>query len=64
MANTNNAAQKVVRCAIYTRKSTEERLEQSYNSLMPSETRGKAGRYYRHCMTTGGSPGPIRSGPP
>ena len=29
----DQAAQKVIRCAVYTRKSTEEGLEQEFNSL-------------------------------
>jgi site-specific DNA recombinase len=33
MSNSNGASVKTVRCAVYTRKSTEEGLEQDFNSL-------------------------------
>ena len=33
MASTNNGPAKPIRCAIYTRKSTEEGLNQDFNSL-------------------------------
>src|SRR5688572_6811654 len=36
------ASQKVVRCAIYTRKSTEEGLEQEFNSLDAQRESGEA----------------------
>ena len=46
------------RCAIYTRKSTEEGLEQEFNSLDAQREAGeaKAGSVCRRCMTTAGSP--------
>ena len=42
MANISNTAPKVIRCAIYTRKSTEEGLEQSFNSLDAQRDAGEA----------------------
>lgn len=42
MASTNNGAPKLVRCAIYTRKSTEEGLEQNFNSLDAQRDAGEA----------------------
>lgn len=42
MASTTNEIAKVVRCAIYTRKSTEEGLEQSFNSLDAQRDAGEA----------------------
>jgi hypothetical protein len=36
--NTESTASSVVRCAIYTRKSTEEGLEQEFNSLDAQRT--------------------------
>ena len=34
--------QRVLRCAIYTRKSTEEGLEQSFNTLQAQREAGEA----------------------
>ena len=42
MANISNIAPKVIRCAIYTRKSTEEGLEQNFNSLDAQRDAGEA----------------------
>jgi site-specific DNA recombinase len=41
-STTSNGSSKVVRCAIYTRKSTEEGLEQSFNSLDNQRDAGEA----------------------
>jgi hypothetical protein len=38
----NNSPSKVIRCAIYTRKSTEEGLEQNFNSLDAQRDAGEA----------------------
>jgi hypothetical protein len=62
-----------VRCAIYTRKSSEEGLEQEFNSLQaqrklarPSSTASgtKAGCACPRLMTTAGSPARRWTGPP
>lgn len=42
MESTNNGTLKVIRCAIYTRKSTEEGLEQNFNSLDAQRDAGEA----------------------
>ena len=42
MASTNSTDPKVVRCAVYTRKSTEEGLEQSFNSLDAQRDAGES----------------------
>jgi site-specific DNA recombinase len=42
MANGNNGAPKPVRCAIYTRKSTDEGLNQDFNSLDAQRDAGEA----------------------
>ena len=52
---------KAVRCAIYTRKSTEDGLVQEFNSLDAQRESAEAliargGRPCRRCTTTGGSP--------
>jgi len=43
----------VMRCAIYTRKSSEEGLEQSFNSLDAHANRAKRSSAAR-CMRAGG----------
>jgi site-specific DNA recombinase len=40
--NPESTASSVVRCAIYTRKSTEEGLDQQYNSLDSQRDAGEA----------------------
>src|SRR5213082_2650310 len=42
MTEAGNSSAKVVRCAIYTRKSTEEGLEQEFNSLDAQREAGEA----------------------
>lgn len=42
MATTSSVAPKIVRCAIYTRKSTEEGLDQNFNSLDAQRDAGEA----------------------
>jgi site-specific DNA recombinase len=42
VASTSNSPTKVIRCAIYTRKSTEEGLEQNFNSLDAQRDAGEA----------------------
>jgi hypothetical protein len=42
VASTNNGTTKPVRCAIYTRKSTEEGLDQDFNSLDAQRDAGPA----------------------
>jgi site-specific DNA recombinase len=57
--------EQALRCAIYTRKSSEEGLEQEFNSLHARGrlvrrtavvSRGKAGDYARPHITTGAFP--------
>jgi hypothetical protein len=65
-------SRKLVRCAIYTRVSTDQRLEQDFNSLdaqydasqayIRSQTT-PAGRQSAANMTTGAFPGAIPTGP-
>jgi site-specific DNA recombinase len=41
-----------VRCAVYTRKSSEEGLDQEFNSLLaPREAGNLANRIQQHCGT-------------
>jgi hypothetical protein len=65
----------VVRCAIYTRKSTEEGLEQEFNSLDAQRESGEAVRgaarragglngAWRSATTTAASPAATWSGRP
>jgi hypothetical protein len=51
----------VVRCAIYTRKSTDEGLEQEFNSLDAQRESAEASRID---LTTAVSPEAIWSAPP
>lgn len=51
MASTNNGTPKPVRCAIYTRKSTDEGLEKDCNSLDAQREAGEA--YIRSQMSEG-----------
>ena len=60
-----------VRCAIYTRKSTEEGLEQEFNSLTPNASRPRpispasstrAGAACRSATTTAASPAATWNG--
>lgn len=53
MASTNNGTPKPVRCAIYTRKSTDEGLEKDFNSLDAQREAGEA--YIRSQMSEGWS---------
>jgi hypothetical protein len=64
---------KKARCAIYTRKSSEEGLEQAFNSLTPSgkpappsfsRKSTKAGRCCRRSMMMAGFPAAQWSGQP
>jgi DNA invertase Pin-like site-specific DNA recombinase len=58
------------RCAIYTRKSSEEGLEQEFNSLAAQREaceafiRSQRNEGWVPIMTTGGSRAAIWSGPP
>lgn len=56
-----SAGKKTLRCAIYTRKSTEEGLEQEFNSLdaqrAACEAYGRGGRRYRYYISEGELPG-------
>lgn len=63
-SNDSRAAGVPIRCAIYTRKSTEEGLEQAFNSLDAQRERvlpispasaTKAGCRHPSCTTTAGS---------
>ncbi len=76
MKKANNAerpGKPTVRCAIYTRKSTEEGLEQEFNSLDAQREAGEAyiasqaGEGWRPISlrsTTADSPAAISTGPP
>jgi hypothetical protein len=73
MAEAERALRRAVkrsRCAIYTRKSSEEGLDQDFNSpsarpvrLSSSRRSTKVGRFCRHRMTTAGTPVAPWSGP-
>ncbi len=71
MSNKPPPRPKTIRCAIYTRKSTEEGLDQQFNSLdasakQPKRTfeakSAKAGRSFTIVTTTEASPVAISNG--
>ncbi len=72
MNATAKAAKALVRCAIYTRNSTEEGLEQAFNSLDAQREASEAyiasqkseGWVCRTATTTSASPAATWNGPP
>jgi hypothetical protein len=62
-------SKRLIRCAIYTRKSSEEGLEQSFNSLDAQREAceandRKAGEFYSPTTTTGDIPAEPWNEPP